>query len=196
MTKSKVILIIMLITAAASWADTRPRVNISAGWSGALRLDKEVKQYYSPFMMAPQGRLEIRLLHGITIYGAAQYSQEKGTTVPAALYETKLQTICTDYGVGYQFKWKNLSIMPHGGYSIMYLRESAFGEKESRTAQGFHAGIKLNLYLGRNGYFLMNANYTEAKLGTDFDKLNVGGFRFQVGLGTHIRLFESYYSEE
>ena len=84
MTKSKVFLIIMLITAAASWADTRPRVNISAGWSGALRLDKEVKQYYSPFMMAPQGRLEIRLLHGITIYGAAQYSQEKGTTVPAA----------------------------------------------------------------------------------------------------------------
>jgi len=79
--------------------------------------------------------------------------------------------------------------MPHGGYSKMYLRESAFGEKENRTAQGFHAGIKLNLYLGRNGYFLMNTNYTEAKLTTDFEKLNVGGFRFQVGLGTHIRLF-------
>lgn len=194
MNKQALLLAILLVASSLA-ADIRPRVNISAGWAGSYRLDKNAKNIYSPFTMSPHGRIEIRLIDNISIYCAGQYSQEEGNTYPEGSIETKLKSICMDYGIGYRIGEKRIVLMPHGGITFVHMKESAFGESEKRIIQGYHAGIKLNFYLGESSYFMMLASYSSAKLVTH-SSFDVGGVRFQIGLGTHIRLFESIYSDD
>lgn len=189
------LMLAILFVAGSLAADIRPRVNISAGWAGSYRLDKNTKNFYSPFTMAPHGRIEVRLVDNLAIYCAGQYSQETGNSFPAGSDEIKLKSICMDYGIGYRIGEKRIVLMPHGGITFVHMKEIAFGESEKRTIQGYHAGIKLNLYLGESGYFMMLASYSSAKIVTH-SSFDVGGVRFQVGLGTHIRLFESIYSDD
>jgi hypothetical protein len=189
------IFLIAILTVTIGWADTRPRLSISAGWAGFYRLDNYAKQFYKPFALAPHGRFEIRLIDGLQVYAAIQYSQEVGNTMPIT-EPIKFKNLWTEYGVGYRFEGDNTSIIPYIGYSIMYLKEMAFNENFNRRAYGINIGIKLNYYIGDESYILLNTNYSNVKIGIDDIRSQLGGLRFQIGIGTHIRFFESYYSED
>jgi len=187
---------VFLALVAGLSADSLPRLALAAGWSGVARTDKTFRSIYPSFSMSPTVRVEMGIVGGLTAYATADWHKLNGTTTGAD-YETKLSVVYTEYGAGWRFEGEKLHVIPHGGIGIAYLREKSMGMKFTDHAPGFTAGLTARMYFGKKTFFDFCGDYLTADVKmTEGGKIHLGGFRIRVGVGTHIRLFESRYSEE
>jgi hypothetical protein len=192
----KTLLIILFLTSLNLIADEKPRLAFSVGWSGISRLDKSFKDIYPSFSMSPYAKLEIGIISRLSIYAAADLQVSYIKKVPDPGFDSKLKLLYSEYGLAWRMSGKQSTFIPHAGIEIVYLREEAFGDVFNRCVKGFIAGIAWRGYFSEKAFLDINADYLSVFQGTGDCKIQLGGLRFRVGVGTHIRLFESPYSVE
>jgi hypothetical protein len=195
--KKRILLITIILITFSLWADNKPSLALAIGWSGVNRTDKSFKEIYPSFSMSPYARLEIGLFSRLTVYAAADLQLSNIITDPDPGFDSKLKILYSEYGAAWRISGRQSTLIPHAGIGIVYLREEAFGEKFNRRVIGFTVGIAWRGYFSEKAFIDINADYLDIVVpGYDDRKIQLGGLRLRVGVGTHIRLFESPYSVE
>jgi hypothetical protein len=173
----------------------RPRLTIETGWSVVVHTDDAFKRSYQTSSMSPFLRSEFRLVDNFYAYGHVDYYIEDGNTDPSG-YESKIKLLHLELGGGYRIPLNRFTIALYGGANQIRFKETALGKAYKNHSNGYSVGAKVYFYFSGKTFMSFNGNYIRSRFAGPLSEIELGGFRFYVGLGTHIKIFESSYSEE